>query len=107
MQSIQKRIAEKGIQLNYKKGNLKSGLLNGEVKNVLSSLRQGETSALFMQQGRPYIIKLLERKQYSAKPLSVVSADIRKQLIPVALKKAIKQQTDKLKESAKIEYLNQ
>lgn len=104
MKKLKNSIGKKGIKLNYQKGKLRPGVFDAKLENILANLEQGETSTLSMQKGRPYIIKLVERKQQPAKPLLAVSADIRKQLAPVALKKAIKQKTDKLKESAEIEY---
>ena len=105
MVMLQKHIAEKGMSLSYHKGRLRPGVLDAKIESVLASLKQGETSVLSMQKGRPYIIKLVERKQQAPKSLSSVATAIRKQLAPMALKQSIKQETDKLKESAKIEYL--
>ncbi len=106
LQTLQQRISEAGIELNYQKSSVRPGVLNTQIENVIHQLQAGQTSSLIMQQGRPYIVKLLSRNQHAAKPLSVVSGDIRKKLLPVALKTAIKQQTDKLKDNARIEYLS-
>ncbi len=102
---IRKRLAEKAFALNYQRSHLRTGTVNTELEKTLASLQPGEASALFIQQGRPYIVKLLERTRIAPQPLSAVQAEIRKMLVPVALKKAIEQQTRTLKENAKIEYL--
>lgn len=104
LQSIQARIAATGLILNYQKAHLKPGKLSDKIEATLASLQPGEASSLFMQQGRPYIIKLLTREKTPPQALAVVSNDIRKQLVPMALKVAIRAQTEQLKENAEIAY---
>ncbi|VAW59804.1 hypothetical protein MNBD_GAMMA11-2302 [hydrothermal vent metagenome] len=105
MQTLKNNIAKKGIELSYQKSVLRPGALNVQMKAILKQLEPGEVSALSMHKGRPYIFKLLERLKKPARPMSEVSAQIRKQLAPVALKKAINEQMEKLEPGAKIEYL--
>ena len=102
---LQKEIAKNGVALQYSQGVLGAGLLDLKVEKILKNLKQGEVSTLSMQKGRPYILKLVEKSQKPARSLSEVGAEIRRQLAPVAMKKAIQEQAEKLKASATIEYL--
>lgn len=101
---LKKTLSSKASALTYSKRSVKLSLLDTKIKSMLSGLKENEVSTVLMQKGRPYIVKLIERKENSAQPLSAVAGEIRKSLAPVALKRAIKKKTDKLKVSAKIEY---
>lgn len=101
---LKKKLSSNALKLSYSKRSVKLSLLDTKIKSMLSGLKENEVSTVLMQKGRPYIVKLIERKENSAQPLSAVAGEIRKSLAPVALKRAIKKKTDKLKVSAKIEY---
>jgi len=105
IRQLQKDITSHGVKMLYQKGVLREGILDKTIEDIVHQLNQGEVSSLIMKNGRPYIVKVVEKTQMPAKPLSEVTNEIRRQLVPIALKNAIRIKTEKLKEKAKIEYL--
>jgi len=103
---LQKNMLSDGVDLVYRQGRLNKGVIDEKIEKLIESIDVGEVSSLVMHNGRPYIVKTIDKKYIPPKSLSSVSDEIRKQLAPVALKKSIKQQSEKLKVLAKIEYLN-
>ena len=86
VQNLQK----KGCPVIYRKGDISEKLLTPKLIQMMKSLKTGETSPLNLINGRLYIIRILGEKTVPPRPLAEVSADIRKALVPVQLKKAIK-----------------
>lgn len=92
-----------GFSLIYKSVTATPGLLPGEMENILRSLSPGETSNLFFVNGNPAIIRVTSEQKLPAKPLTEVSAEIRKALSPIQLRKAAQEVTKKALETAKVE----
>ena len=106
LQSFSKQLgAAADVDLVYQTGRLLPGVLDKRIESLINNLDIGQMSSLVIQQGRPYVVKTNERKKIAARPLPEVSGEIRRQLAPVALKKVIKEQADKLEKTAAIEYL--
>lgn len=104
LEELQKELSKNGFQLSFQRGRLIKGVLDKKIERTIGGLYPGEVSSLILQNGRPYIVKLIESKDVPPKPLSVVSNEIKKLLAPVVLKAAIKEQAAKFKKQAVIEY---
>ena len=69
----------------------------------MKNLKTAETSNLIFIKGNPYVVRIVEDKQVPPRPLNKVSDQIRKALVPVQLKKAVKQASGQV--LAKIEVI--
>jgi hypothetical protein len=51
-----------------------------------------------------YIVRIIDEKQIAPRPLPEVSAEIRRILLPVQLKKAVKQASDQVLQTTEVIY---
>lgn len=89
--------------LHYQKGRSRSGLLHRNLDEALQRLEKGETSEVLTIDGQIHLVRLQGLSQTPPKPLSEVSAEIRKTLAPLQLKKAIKRASWEARKQAKVE----
>lgn len=101
-----KQLKQQNYAVSIKQGKSNETLLHQQLQQVMSSLKLNETSRPFLINGIPQVVRITAEKKEAPRPLSEVSAEIRKALLPGQLKIAIKQVADDLKKSAKIEYMN-
>jgi hypothetical protein len=85
----------KNIGLRYQKIKLQRGLLDKATEAAANKLNAGEVSNVVFIEGVPTIIRLLEVQTIVAKPLAEVSAEIRRKLAPIQIKKAVKKASEK------------
>lgn len=104
-----KRLADalrkKGFNIAYRSGDNSSEALDSKLLNVISSLNDKQTSQVTWLAGKPMVIRVLSVEEQNARPLYKVSADIRKKLLPVQLKQAIKQVSDEILADSEIEFI--
>lgn len=81
----------KGLDLQYKKAKIQPGLFSKEIEAAVVALGEGEVSNVVYTAKTPTILRVLEVLTLPSKPLHEVSAEIRKRLAPLQLKKAVKQ----------------
>lgn len=91
--------------LEYRTGTSSEKLLNNQLLAVLSGMKAKDISRPVFIDSKPYLIRVTAEKDTKARPLTEVSADIRRMLAPQQLKKAIKIVSDKLMKDAKVEYV--
>jgi hypothetical protein len=103
-QVVAQDLKKQSIDVLYRKGNADEAILEDQLKMFVKNIKVGETSQLTFLKGKPYIVRVIEEKQQSAKPLQEVSAEIRKALVPIQMKKAIKQISEELMKTATVEY---
>jgi hypothetical protein len=97
----------KGLNINYRKGETDSDALDPALLKIVSALTVTQTSPVAFIDGKPLVIRVLSATDLTAVPLHDVSAAIRKRLLPVQLKVAVKAvQTDVLKD-AQVEYFTE
>ncbi len=94
-------------QLQYQRGQVKKGLLEPQLDGVLGKLDKGATSDIFYIDGQLHIARVIDIQTIPPKALAEVSADIRRQLAPLQLKKAIKQASEAVRAQARIEWTKQ
>ncbi len=88
--------------LVYRRGKSIEGLLDPRIISVMDGLQVGETSDVAFIDGVPVIIRVTGAQTQPAKPLAEVSADIRKALAPMQLRKAVKRVTEQLVSQADV-----
>ena len=64
----------------------------------------GETSRLSFIKGMAYVVRITEEKKIPPRPLSEVSAKIRKSLAPIQVKESVKAASTKALETAEVIY---
>lgn len=90
--------------LTYSKLSLDRTTLHPNLQTLMKSMVLNQVSNVSFIEGKPYLIRLVSMKSYPPKPLAEVSIDIRKALLPVQLKKSIKQLSEKLIDKVNIQY---
>ncbi len=96
--------AQYGLQ--YQQGRSKTGLLHPKLDEALQRLDKGATSDVIYIDGQLHLVRLRDVTRTSPKPLSEVSADIRKKLAPRQLKKAVRQLSERARSEADVEILS-
>jgi ribosomal protein S16 len=95
-----------GLQIQYARGAADGKLLDAKFQQAVGALDVDEVSPVYFFEGYPSIIRVTKVHVIGAKPLSEVSSDIRKTLLPIQLKQAIKQAAAGLSQSMTVEYQN-
>ncbi len=99
-----KGFADKNTSLNlvYKKIKLQPGLLDKNLEKAVKKIAPGGMSSVVFVNKVATVARVLEEKQLMPKPLHEVSADIRKKLAPIQLKKAVKNASEQAVENAEV-----
>jgi hypothetical protein len=103
VQSLQ----QQGYPIELRQGQVDEKLLHPRLRQLMMSLQKGQTSQLSFIEGQAYIIRVVDEKQLPPRPLNEVSAQIRKALVPVQLKKAVKQASDQVLQTTEVIYEEQ
>lgn len=104
---LAQRLKKKGLPLVYRSGQADAGVLLPRLRDLMQPLAPGQASALTLINGVAYVVRIKEEKKIPAQPLNQVSARIRKMLLPIQLKKAVKQASEKVLAEAEVAYVNQ
>lgn len=99
-----KRLKQNGQQFEYGKGAADGQMLEQKFAQVVNGLNANQVSPVYFFDGYPSIIRVNKLVKTPPKPLSEVAKDIRKTLLPVQLKQAIKQAASDLSTTVKVEY---
>jgi hypothetical protein len=92
----------KGLGLTYLQTKTYPGLLEPQVESVVNKLKVGEVSEVIFANGIPIIVRVANQLIAPPKPLAEVSADIRKKLAPLQLKKAVKKASEEATKEAEV-----
>jgi len=95
---------QKGFLVSYRKGNASEEPLNEKLMSLLNSLEKGDTSNVTYIDGVLYIARITDEQKIDPRPIKDVSAEIRKSLAPLQIKKAVKRASDQVLESAEVIY---
>lgn len=99
-----KNLKAKNLPVFYKKGNVVKGLLHEDLDAITARLHKGKTSKLHFIDERPYVIRIIDEKMISPRPLTEVSRQIRKTLGPLELKKVVGKISEDVLKTATVEY---
>lgn len=97
-------LKEKGYPMSYREGMMTDNVLHPRLENLMKDLKTGETSNLVFIKGVPYVVRIVEEKQIPPQPLDKVSEQIRRALVPVQLKKAVKQASEQVLAKSEVVY---
>jgi hypothetical protein len=97
-------LQQQGHPVVYRQGQAAEKALNPRLRQVMGNLKKDEASNLVFIQGDVYVVRILEEQTIAPRPLSEVSAQIRKALLPVQLKKAVKQASEKVLATTDVVY---
>jgi hypothetical protein len=99
-----KKLRDQGRPVFYTEGREHIKMLHPKLRQLISSLKKGETSSLSFIEKSVYLVRIVDERKVPPKPLSEVSAQIQKSLKPVQLKKAIKQASEQVLKNAEVVY---
>jgi EpsD family peptidyl-prolyl cis-trans isomerase len=98
------KLRQKGLAVDYKSGNADPAILSADLRSQLDALKAGQPASLNFAGGVVSLARVIAEKKIPPRPLNEVSVRIRKTLLPVQLKKAVKQASDKVLATANVEY---
>lgn len=90
--------------LRYRKAMAGVGLISPELETVVINMTSQDKPSVVMVNTVPHLVRVIGTKHLPAKPLSEVSASIRKKLAPIQLKVAVKDLSDRVLSNTKVEY---
>lgn len=100
-----KKLKQKGLPMVYKSGNADPAILTADLRRRIADLEPGQPASLAFADGVISLARVTAQKEIPPRPLDEVSAQIRKMLLPVQLKKAVRQAADQVLKAAKVEYM--
>lgn len=98
-------LKKKGLAVVYKSGNADPAILSADLRGQLEALKAGQPASLSFSGGLVSLARVTGERKIAPRPLNEVSARIRKTLLPVKLKKAVKQASDQVLATAKVQYM--
>lgn len=104
--ALSERLKGEGKEINYRQAKGALDVLEPKLTAVLKGLDSQQTSDIIFQGANPVVVRLNQKQVLPARPLSQVSAVVRKSLVPIQLKKQIEKLSNELMKTAKVEYLN-
>ncbi|MCP4979529.1 MAG: hypothetical protein GY935_03420 [Gammaproteobacteria bacterium] len=102
VQAIHQSFLNSGFQTTHQSGVADAGLLSKKLLQVIDSQPVATVSDIHFIDGVPYIVKVDEVLQKSAKPLNEVRASIRKTLAMAQLKEAVRTLSETVKQQASV-----
>lgn len=93
---------KEALGLVFQRSTMQPGLLNPSIESALKALKQNEVSNVVLVDGKPHLLRLIEIKERAPESLSSVSANIRKKLSAIQLKKAVKNAADEVVKKAAV-----
>ena len=98
-------LRENGLPVIHKKGRASKEILGKRLYSLIENTPEGSTSNLTFIDGASYVVRVVKRHDIPPRPLSEVSARIRKSLVPVQLKRDVKEVSVKVLSETNVEYL--
>jgi len=99
-------LKRRGLAIEHATGTVVKGTLKSSIDKVIHTLTPQQTSGMHFINGLPVIARVISEQYVQPKPLSAVSATIRKSLAPLQMRKAIKLASHKLLEATHVEYIS-
>lgn len=102
--AVVERLRSKGLALEYRQGSGDDQVLPEALRALVGRLAVKEASEPGLMQRRPYIVRVVSEIERAPRPLSEVSAEIRRSLAPMQVKEAVQAVADPLMKNTKITY---
>ncbi len=90
------------LPVKYQTAEMRPALLQEPLKSAVHNAAPG-SAPMLIGGNQPYLVRVLEERRTPPRPLAEVSADIRKTLAPVQLKKAIQQLSERAMKNLDVE----
>lgn len=103
---LSKRWKDEGKAVDYRQAKGALDVIEPRLAAVLRGLEPQQTSEIIFHNGDPVVARLNQKQVLPARPLSQVSEEVRKSLVPIQLKQQIKELSDELMKTAQVEYLD-
>ena len=100
-----KTLQRQGYPVAFRQGQVAEKILQQQLRELMRPLKKGEASQLSFIKGMAYVVRIVDEKKIAPRPLSEVSAEIRRSLVPVQLRKAVKEAWEKVLKTAEVVYL--
>ena len=94
----------RGYPVSWRRGQVDEKLLQPQLRELMRPLKKGQFSPVSFVDGRVTIVRIVDEKHTPPRPLTEVSAEIRKILLPVQLKKAVKQASEQVLQTVEVVY---
>jgi len=98
------QLQAQGYPIEYRRGRVAEKILHPRLHQLMQPLKKGEASQLTFIEGTAYTVRIVDERQMAPRPLNEVSAEIRKALVPVQLKKSVKLASQQVLQSADVVY---
>ncbi len=105
--ALVEKLKSAGHPLAFRRGQVNDQVLHARLRTLMNRLEPGKASDLTFVQQRPYLVRITGEKVAPTKPLSEVSAEIRRILSPVQLKKSVQAASQKVLKDANVVYHDQ
>jgi hypothetical protein len=97
-------LVKQHLPVAHQHGSGDEAALHPSLRGLIEQLKPGETSSLTFIQGRAYLVRVTAENRAAPRPIGEVSAEIRKSLVPMQLKKSVEQATTLALKDAKVKY---
>jgi hypothetical protein len=101
-----KILENKGFENNLQTGELNKDLLDPKLFQFIDKQAIGNLSDIYFLKGNPYLVQVLKQTVIPAKPLDQVSEQIQKAFVLKQIKETIKQQSEEVLSTVKVEYFD-
>ncbi len=99
-----KKLKEQSYPIEYRRGRVAEKILHPRLQQLMQPLKKGQVSQLTFIEGTVYTVRIVDERQIAPRPLNEVSAEIRKALVPVQLKKSVKLASQQVLQTADVVY---
>jgi len=83
-------LQEKKYSVFYRSGE-SLDILHHKLQNIIKAMKKDNPSQMVFVQDKLFLVRIVSEKKISPRPLEEVSVEIRKSLLPIQLKKAVKE----------------
>lgn len=99
------KLNDEGIPVELKASNVQPEQIKDSLRAQVVKLTPGEVSDLIFGD-EIAVVRVIERQQDHIKPLQMVSAEIRKMLVPIQVKQSVRETAQQILSKTKVEYVN-
>jgi hypothetical protein len=100
-----RKLEQNGLPVAYKRGSCDPAILTADLRSQLAGLNPGQPANLAFADGVISLARVTAQTKVPARPFEEVSAGIRKTLLPVQLKKAVKKAAGQVLKEAEVVYM--
>ncbi len=98
------QLLKQGVQVRYSQGQARDPILHERLRTTIKSMQKGDVSPVVLVDGAPFVLRIKAIRTVDPQPLEHVSADIRRSLLPIQLKKSLEKISSELMSQANIQY---